>query len=203
MIPERCEMPDINTVDSLESNLVLGLIAGYDTGLPKKFCLLRRVFVRLVIKAFTEYETARAMLVAQVAERNRPVEELARCRNIYMFSFTSHMETCVNATHRACRIFSELCSDATMPPIARKERRLIEKTADEIASLRNILEHIDGAIRKDEIGDKEPIMLRTTKDGRGVWIGSHTLTFECIANLLRRLSSIGEVVTRIDGRAVT
>jgi len=99
-IPSKCKMPDLSGLDRLMNRLMVQVLVG-DRGLSRKAALYRRNFVRLLDKALREYNEAREIILAEIAEANRSPKEMAKDgRSIYIITFPDHMETCINAVRR-------------------------------------------------------------------------------------------------------
>lgn len=85
VILSECKMPDLSGLDSpsLIGCLLVQLLMG-ERGLSRKASLYRRNFVRLVDKALLEYQEAREVILAEIAEANRSSEEMKNMDGIYM-----------------------------------------------------------------------------------------------------------------------
>ena len=76
--------------------------------------------------------------------------------------------------------------------LPREIRRLVESKSEDIAKLRNQVEHIDEIILKDELAPNRPIMLAITKNSDGVTISHYEIKFTDLAIILKNMHEIGE-----------
>lgn len=200
-IPKSCEMGDIADLSRHQAQLVTALFAGYDSGVTREFRLYRRVLVRLVDKSLLEYTWARELILAQIAEGERPTDEMTdTARTIHLFSFTDHMENCLNALCRTFKVIEALKAVKDTPTVERPVRKLIRKSGETVSGLRNVIEHIDSAIALDEIGEDNPVMLCISADGKNIEIGSLSISLLEVERLIRRIHSLVGEMIRVDGR---
>src|SRR5690606_37830179 len=164
--------------------LLLNLFHGSGTLRPKA-AALRMVAVRLIDKAVYEYSLARQAIVEQIAESQRPYEEMSQGRVIHMFGFTDHMENCLNATRRLLSLFESPRSDRSAPTQDRIKRRLVDAHAGSLVDIRNILEHMADAVNADEVGKGNPVVLSLGDDERSVVVGPYSIAFESLATILQ------------------
>jgi hypothetical protein len=160
-----------------------------DEELPTKTALHRRNFVRLVDKAVREYGWARNALIAQIEEPSRPVEELLKGRNLYIFVITDHLENCLNAVRRLLGHFDRL-SDKARLGIDRVTRRKVKANEDSLRAIRDAIEHLDERIQKGTLAQNEAIMLRITSDQRAVELGDTKLRLVDLERGIRHLHAI-------------
>jgi hypothetical protein len=187
-----CRMLDLSNMESLTKILVLDILIG-EPGINHHISLYRRNFIRLIDKAFIEYELARAVILDEIAEENRPTEEMIKTgRYIDLFGFTNHIENCINAIRRIYKLLDRIKTEKESPPIPREKRKLVESKGKSIANLRNIVEHIDELIFKDELAPRKPIMLAISKDGNGISISNYDLSFNDLSVLLKNIYAIGQ-----------
>lgn len=130
-IPSECKMPNLSGLDfPLMGRLCVQEFAG-ERDLSPKAILYRKVFIRLVDKALREYYEARKAIIAQIAEANRSAEEMiTNGRQIYMFEFIDHTETCINAVRRLYKLLERIKAEKESPVLPkelREMRRLVEK----------------------------------------------------------------------------
>lgn len=118
-----------------------------------------------------EYEQARQVILDQIKEANRPAKEIEKTgRHIVLFGFTNHIEDCINAIRRTYKLLERIKTEEVSPPIPREIRRLLESKSADITNSRNLVEHIDEIISRDELAPNKPIMLAITKNSDGVKI---------------------------------
>jgi len=190
-ILSECKMPDLSVLDpSLIGRLFIQLLLG-ERSLSQKARLYRRNFVRLVDKALNEYHEAREVILTQIAEANRPPEEMIKHgRSIYMLAFTNHIETCINAVSRLFKLLERIKSEKDSLPVPRELRRLVETKSKSIDYVRNVVEHIDEHIQKDEIAPGKPIMLALSKNDDGVVVSNYEIKFKDLAMVLGKMHEI-------------
>lgn len=187
-IPTTCKMPALYPELERLGPQLLVLTAFVGNGrLSRNGGLLRRNIVRLVDKAIFEYTLARQAVLDQIAESQRPLEELLSGRIIYMFYFTNHMENCVNAVRRVIGLLEALRSDTSAPVQDRITRRLTSAHAGSLLHLRDLLEHIGSAINADQIWDGHAAVLSLGPDESSVCIGAHQLSFFSLTTIMSAL----------------
>ena len=190
MVPKKCNMPSLYPeLQRLEPQLLL-LSAFIGNGnLSRNAGLIRRNLVRLVDKSIFEYTLARQAILDQVAESQRPYEEMLKGRIIYMFGFANHMENCLNAVRRVIGLLEALRSDISAPAQDRITRRLVDAHAAPLIDIRDILEHMGSAVNADEIEDGHSVILSLGSDESSVCIGAHSLSFSSLATIIKAIHS--------------
>ena len=190
-LPSECKMPDLSGLDSpLVNRLLIQLLFG-ERGLSPKTSLYRRNFIRLVDKALREYHEAREAILAQIAERNRPPEEMSRDgRSIYILTFTDHIETCINAVRRLYKLLERIKVEKQSPGLPRELRRQVETREETIVKIRGAIEHMDELILKGEIADGKPIMAAGSENWDAVLVANKEIKFEDLAMVLRKMHGI-------------
>ena len=180
-IPTQCKMPDLSGLDSpLFNRLFVKLIVG-ERNISFKASLYRRNFIRLIDKALREYNEARNIVLAQIAEANRPV---------YIYRFTDHIETCINAVSRLFALLDRISSEKESPQFPRPLRRLLQTKNRSITTIRNSVEHIDEHIQKGEISPGNPIMLTLNEEADGIVVSKSEIKFEELAMVLKNMNKI-------------
>ena len=96
-----------------------------------------------------------------------------------------------NAIRRIYNILERIKTEQASPHIPREIRRLVESKSEDIAELRNIVEHIDKIILKDELAPNQPIMLAITEDSDGIRISDYEIKFNDLAIILTNMHEIG------------
>jgi hypothetical protein len=189
-LPSECKMPDLSGLDSLMNRLIIQALIG-EPSLSQKTRLYRRNFVRLVDKALREYHEARKLILAQIAEMNRPSKEMIRDgRSIYLFRFPDHIETCINAVRRLYKLLERIEAEKESPELPRELRRLVETMEVTIVDIRDAIEHIDEMIQKDEIAPNRPIMAAGSENWDAVVVANEEIKFEDLAMVLRKMHEI-------------
>ena len=196
-IPKECKMPDLSGLDTLINRLLVQVMIG-DPGVSKKAALYRRNFVRLVDKALNEYHEAREAILAQIAEAKRPAKEMEKHgRQIFIFEFTDHIETCINAVARLFKLLERIKSEKQSPAWPRELRRLLETKSESIENARNAVEHIDERIQRGEIAPGKPVMMSVSEKDDAVVVSSHEIRFEELAMVLEKMHEVAQYILTI------
>ena len=203
MIPSECGMEDLSDLERLLPAMILSLVFLHaDKDVDRRIRLYRRVYVRLVDKAINEYSEARQLILAQIVEGRRSVEDMTQDgRQIYMFGFVNHMENCILTVRRLLRFIDVLKGNRKGLPIPREIRRQIESLTRDLVGIRDVVEHMEERIQKDLVKNGEPVVLALADTQDGVSIGSQSLRFSALSTLIRQLHSLGQ--TMITWRAAT
>jgi hypothetical protein len=189
-LPSECKMPDLSGLDSLMGRLFIQAFIG-EPGLSQKTRLYRSNFIRLADKALREYHESRELILAQIAEMNRSTESISRDgRNIYLFTFTDHIETCINAVRRLYKLLGRIKAEKQSPGLPRELRRLVETMEVIIVDIRDAIEHIDEMIQKDEVAPNRPIMAAGSENWDAVVVANEEIKFEDLAMVLRKMHEI-------------
>lgn len=144
--------------------------------------------MRLVDKAVYEYQKARDTLVAGVDDWNHPVEDMVKRGKL--FKLTDHTENCINAVRRLLQLLDRIKSDSGAPIIDRMQRKSIETYSRSVKDVRDTIEHMDERIHKDQLGEDKPIVLKLSDQGDRVEIGDTYITFNDLAQTIRKLHEI-------------
>lgn len=177
-LPKECKMPDLS---HLAQKKVLGLyllsgLIGSDNNLSKKFILYRKVFVRLADKAVYEYSMAREAIIDQINNKDG---------GIYIAPIINHLENYINTVRRLYYLFDRIKSKKQgLFFIDKNLRKSIDSQLSQIKDIRNLVEHIDGAISKGEIKDGQTIALDLSEDASEIRIGELKLSTETLANII-------------------
>ena len=128
MIPTELKMEDLSGLEKLQPTLILNLVfAQGDRDISRRTALNRRLYIRLLDKAVDEYNEARELIIAQIAEGQRSSEEMEKDgRHIYMFKFIDHMENCISSVIRILRFLGILKGNQDGLTFSRTVRRQIE-----------------------------------------------------------------------------
>jgi hypothetical protein len=192
MIPKECKMPDLSKLERLQGALTLRVVfTQADAKIGRKAALFRRVFIRLMDKSVAEYLESRTVLNSQVQESKRPPKEMQETgRIIYMFSFSDHMENCINSVRRLLWLLERINRDKDAPTIPRDKKRLLSSQDRKLIDLRDTFEHMDERIQKDEIGANEAIMVKLGGSDDRIEIGPHQITFLELAGIISKLHEL-------------
>ncbi len=202
MIPKECKMPDLSELERLQGALTLRVVfTQADAKIGRKTALLRRIFIRLMDKSITEYQEARKALDLQVQESKRPSKEMQETgRIIYMFSFSDHMENCINSVRRLLRLLERINSEKGAPIIPRDKKRFLSSQGKRLIDLRDAFEHMDERIQRDEIGNDEAIMVKLGGSDDRVEIGPFQVTFLELAGIIFKLHELASYLVFISDR---
>ena len=199
MIPKECKMPDLSKLERLQGALTLRVVfTQADAKVGRKAALFRRVFIRLMDKSIAEYQEARTAINSQVQESKRPPKEMQETgRIIYMFSFSDHMENCINSVRRLLRLLEKINSDKDAPTIPKDKKSFLFSQGKRLIDLRNTFEHMDKRIQHDEIGTNEAIMVKLGGSDDRVEIGPHQITFLELAGIISKLHELASYLVFI------
>lgn len=195
VLPDTCRMPDLESLTSdplMNSALASALVGDPDAGSLE--ALYRRNLARLVDKALVEYQRVRAAVVAQANELQIPRASGPR---LLVFSIANALEDCVLTTNRAMRLYESLKAGSLSKRIPRLARRALESHSKSLGDIRNVLEHIDEAIRSGEVIGSGPVMAAIVDPFDRMEVGPHTLLLDDLARSLRELHSISRAL--LDG----
>ena len=199
MIPKECKMPNLSELERLQGALTLRVVfTQTDVEFGRKTALLRRIFVRLIDKSISEYQEARKALDLQVQESKRSTKEMQETgRIIYMFSFSDHMENCINSVRRLLRLLERINSEKDAPIIPRDKKRFLSSQGKRLIDLRDAFEHMDERIQRDEIGYDEAIMIKLGSSDDRVEIGPYQVTFLELSGIIKKLHEIASYLVFI------
>jgi len=192
-IPSECKMPDLLGLVPLIGRLIVQLLVGGDVRLSRKASLYRKNFIRLVDKALREYHAAREALLGEIQGTQRS----------FLIEFTNHIETCINAVSRLFKLLERIKSEKESPAFPRELRRLVETKNEPITNVRNVVEHIDEHIQKDEIAPGKSIMLALSKNDDGVVISNFEIKFKELAMVLEKMHEIARHILTVKKIEVT
>jgi len=194
MIPTELRMEDLSGLEKLQPTLILNLVfAQGDKDISRRTALNRRLYIRLLDKMLDEYLEARALIVAQIAEGQRNVEEMTQNgRYIYMFKFVDHMENCISSGRRILRFLDILKGNQDGLMFSRIIKNHIGSLTTPLIDVRNTIEHMDERIQNDVIQENEPAMLKIMDTQDGVMIAGQSLKFSTLSTLIRKLHALGQ-----------
>ncbi len=193
MIPTELKMEDLSGIEKLQPTLILNLVfAQGDRDISRRTALNRRLYIRLLDKSVDEYNEARELIVAQIAEGQRSSAEMTKDgMHIYMFKFVDHMENCISSVRRILRFLDIIKGNQDGLTFSRTVRKHIESLTSSIVDVRNTLEHMDEKIQNDVIQENEPVMLKILDTQDGITIASQSLKFSDLSALIKKLHEIG------------
>ena len=184
-------MPALDNLDVLQPRLIAHLMFGsYQTSGRSPLHLYRLRLITLVDRAVREYEKAREYLLLELKERQVSADEIERRGGgqiMYMFACDDHVETCINATHRALRFLERVNSEVRTPVLARDARRLLEASTRELAEVRNCIEHMDEHIQSGRVHEGQPIGVKVDETNGTFTVTNLTLSLPELAVAIRQL----------------
>jgi hypothetical protein len=179
--PTKNAMPDLSELNGrlippLKLSFVFG--GGPTDQQARQYTIL---FIRLTNKAIFEYEASRATLDEYLASNNK---------TLLMFQSVDHIETCVHSIKRALRFLDQMNRYSRGPDIPRETRRLFSSYDRDVTVIRDAIEHMDEYMERGEITPGTPSALFVNEAGDVAEIAGHTITFERLAMLLRRMHEL-------------
>lgn len=181
MVPNECHMPDLADLNPILPGFMTSVIGFKAEHLSVKEHGYYRVFIRLVDKAIRNYLKAREAILTEISEGTQVFT---------LFSFVNYMENSLNAIRRLYRVLSAVKNEKDKRlTVNRLDRRALEASVDEIKDVRNIFEHIDEKIQNGELVG--PVMLAISDDDKKVEISGYSISFDCIARVLRQFHKLG------------
>jgi hypothetical protein len=153
MFPTACNIPDLSGLRARSSQgaFLLNQLIGAGINFPPAMASYRRNMVRLADKAVHDYIDVRNSVLAQIAETQRPHDEMLRGRQIYMFRAVNKLEDCIITVQRLFRYFEKVKSDPSGFPLDRLLRKQLQSVEDSIRETRNLIEHLDDDIKNERI----------------------------------------------------
>jgi hypothetical protein len=174
-------MPDISDVDFPLINRLAVRLMVPEPGISSKATLYRNIFIRLQDKAIREYRQAREAFLADIADHGR---------QMHIIEFTDHMETCINATSRLYRLLEKIKSERESPAFPKELRKSVETKGPSVKVVRDTVEHMDKEIQGDKVTPGKPIALTVNKNFDGVLASSSELSFQDLAEVLKKFNEI-------------
>jgi hypothetical protein len=151
MIPSVCKMPDLADClsDRLQGRSLLHAYFLGDSGMTSRGRLFRRNFVRLIDKALYEYQAARRAILNQIAEAQRPCEQMVtECGQIVMCGYINHLENHIDALNRPMHLFDRLKREAILSGLPRNLRKSPEARSRSLPDVANAFTNVDDLIVK-------------------------------------------------------
>jgi len=160
--PLTNEMPDLSALlPSQTLTLVLRLAFPGDRTDAYPARLLHVTFVRLVDKATSEYEAARAQM-NRYSQEDTPMRPL-----VALFRASSEFENCITSLHRALGLLDSIRRDKNSPKIPDELRATLRATKN-VRQFRGAVQHFDDDLAK---GVPQP--------GSNMGIRTHSNRIEC------------------------
>lgn len=185
-----CVMQPIIIDGSLASRFMGTRLIG--TWLNPNFEHFLRLYVRLVDKAISEYNSARELILLELDEPKRPIKELEKGRIIYHPDIISEFENCVNSLNRALNLITNIGHSDKAPFYINKiTRKTITQFSNRLDDIRNRIEHIEKFILNGQIKSGETVSLDTSEDASFLSINGISINTVDIFNVLHELHAIG------------
>ncbi len=179
---------------------MLALVNMFSKDPNQKFGQYRRLIVRWVDKAISEYDDARSALLNQLNEMQRSDEEKIRTgRFIYIFAFSDAIEHFLLLTRRLLRALEQL-KNLPLVQINRDDRRYINAQSQQLKDARDFSEHAVEIIADGKFPDAGSLFPRLTDDDAGIEVGGEIVSFAQLAATLRRFHSIAKYLLDIKSR---
>jgi hypothetical protein len=180
-LPDTYEMPDLSDLFAKQVldtmlNMMFGNYPAAARAAQPQFVNL----VRLTDKALSEYEAARAALDDFAVHRGSG-------RLSPLFRGVDHLESCINATHRAFQFARALRESKAAPPIP---RQLVIRDPEfyRVRGMRDAVEHLYEDLRAGTVVPGEAQFLQPQRDG--IEIGKAGISWVELAVMLRRLHTL-------------
>jgi hypothetical protein len=190
--PTSCEMPDLADLPR-RTGIMIAVRSFAEHG-PKdaRGSALWFNFVRLVEKAISDYQLARAAVLTYL---DAPPDTFAVSD---LMLATAHTETCVGSMHRAVRFGQRLrrMRSVAPAPVPQKPSVLSSTVERRLATIRNGVEHLDEDVLSPDRPLPQPAFLRVAT--RDVSLRGETITFEELAKWLRELHDVAAAVAGAD-----
>lgn len=161
---------------------ILTSLVGYRSKVNRKLNRFISQIVRLADKAVVEYSYTREDYIAEIE---------ARKRGDGTFNFIgimNNLENCIITTKRVLNIFERIIKFPALVPFPLEEstKLYIKNHINKkyVKNLRDIIEHADEIIAKEELEKNTILAFMVNESGDGVLLGEYQLKFTELANLL-------------------
>lgn len=148
--------------------------------------------VRLCDKAAMEYDAGRLASLDYASNRHQG-------RISPYFRVIDHMESCVNALHRALLHAERIRGLKDPPPIDRTAWRALHEASSRLNDVRNAIEHTEQMLARGKLPEGQPVILAPGRDG--VSIGSHHIRYAELARCISRLHQIMSALLEVSPAA--
>jgi hypothetical protein len=189
--PTAVRMPAVDDLSPLMWRAMPLFLVGDDETFGRPGADDVRNAFRLVDKAVREYRLGSREL-RQVAVPDNDVSVVMR-----VIQAQDHLETMVNAMHRACKLLSRLKNNPRVP--LGREDLLRPAEVRQIGQLRHAAEHVDEWVRNEKLAVGQPVMMQTRCEG--LEFADESLSYAVIAQWLRKLH--GACLKVIEGEPVS
>lgn len=191
-------MPDLSELQARPSNgtFLLNQLIGAGNNFPPAMASYRRNMVRVADKAVYDYIDVRNSVLAQIAEAQRPHNEMVKGRQIYMFRAVNKLEDCIITVQRLFRYFEKVKRDPSRFPLDGLLRRQLESVEDSIRDTRNLIEHLDNDIRNEKIQEGQNTAPALDQETRMISLAGETLPVEKLARAIRHFHQFAHEFAR-------
>ncbi len=185
---QNCEVPDLSEFEApVLGEYTLNIVFLAAGAKDRKAQSYVTNFILAVDKAIREYIGGRECLVKYASSANR---------TSLLIEGLSRFDTCINTVKRSLRFVDRLASHPAGPEVQRLTRRLLKNNGELITSVRGATEHMDEFIQLDKLKEGEPHVLSITQDSEFLEIAGYRLSFEKLAQVLRRLRELASEFAR-------
>jgi hypothetical protein len=179
---QSCDAPDLTDLDIPVIRFYLLKLTFHNAGGHENAEV--RAYIHAFIlgcdKAIRVYQRGRERLEDYVASDNAFT---------ILLEGLGEFETCINSTRRCLTLADRMARHPKNPEIDRQLRKLLESYQSEVRMIRDAIEHMDEKIAAVD-GVNESGLLKVSRDGERLEIGSYDLRFDVLANCLRRIHGL-------------
>src|SRR5260370_29506633 len=104
-----------------------------------------------------------------------------------MIEITNRLEDCLITTHRLYRYFEKIKSDPSGFSMDRSFRQRLEHPSEAIRAVRDLVEHVDDDINRNEIVAGQSTAPSLDEKTRTISMGAVTLSVETLARAIEHL----------------
>jgi hypothetical protein len=197
-LPTACNMPDLSDLEvrSPQEAFLLNQFIGAGKDFPPTMASYRRNMVRLADKAVHDYMEVRNSVLAQIAEAQRPYEEMVKGRVIYMFNAVNRLEDCIITVRRLLRYFEKVKSDPSRFPLERLLKRQLGAVETSITKTRDLIEHLDEDIRNEAIQEGQNTAPALDAETKSISLAGAQLSVETLATAIRHFHEFAHEFAR-------
>jgi hypothetical protein len=187
MLPTKCNMPDLSdlTANPAIHPFLIHQLIGAGVGFPAKMSAYRRNFIRLADKAARDYSEVRNCILAQMREMQRPADQMAEGRQLFMMSASDKLEDCIITVRRLFNYFERIKSDPTRFPMDKVFKKQVEALEGSIMSIRDLIVHLDEDIYRGDILEGQNTAPVLDAETTTITLGSTALSVELLARFIR------------------
>lgn len=173
------------------NTFILCQLVGAGTGFPEQMSSYRTNFARLVDKAVSEYSSARELVLSEIDEPKRSVEDLTKGRYIYVHLISNELENCITTVRRLFNYFEKIKSDETRFPIDKILKKKVSKLENDVRIIRDLIHHLEKDIRINKLQKDEVIAPVLNEDATQVKLGKSILPTADLSKTIRYFHEFG------------